>query len=75
MFKMIWTFRKSQFYKNSSQELIPNQGMMDFVKNGRFYMQISKCIGYHENGLADRISLKNGSLVSQDKKLQTGFQF
>ena len=69
MFKIIWTFRKSQFYKNSSQELIPNQGMMDFVKNGRFYMQISKCIGYRENDLADRISVENESLVSKDKNL------
>ena len=38
-------------------------------------MQISKSIGYQENSLADRISLENGSLVSQDKKLQTGFWF
>ena len=36
-------------------------------------MQISKCIGYQENGVVDRILLKNESLVSQDKKLQTGF--
>ena len=74
MFKIMWTFRK----KISVEISTPSEystGCMDLVKNSRFYMQISKCIGYQENGLADRILLKNGSLVSQDNKLQTGFWF
>ena len=69
MFKMMWTFRKQ---KNSVEISTPSEystGYMDLVKNGRFYMKISKCIGYQGNGLADRILLKNESLVSQDNKL------
>ena len=75
MFKMMWAFRKKNFSVEISTPSEYSTGYMELVKNSRFYMQISKCIGYQENGLADRILLKNGSLVSQDNKLQTGFWF
>ena len=75
MFKMMWTFREKNFSVEISTPSEYSTGYMELVKNSRFYMQISKCIGYQENGLADRILLKNGSLVSQDNKLQTGFWF
>ena len=66
---MIRTFRKKNFSVEISTPLEYSTGCMDLVKNDRFYMKISKCIGYQENGLAGRILLKNGSLVSQDNKL------
>ena len=69
MFKMIWTFRKKYCSVEISTPSEYSTGYMNLVKNGRFYMQISKCIGYQGNGLADRILLKNESLVSQDNKL------